>query len=154
MLRLLPNCCIVEKLWLQYCLHGGKCVAEYACFSTRVGQQLLRFLNCLSMDTGIAKKKKKKKGASTILLKLFKTFKHAFQLVSLMLYHISVLANSGCKWAVENSFVLQLPSLELSTLYKQMGHSYRITIPGAGSKMFSTSILKYSLSFLGLQLYS
>lgn len=50
--------------------------------------------------------KKKKKGASKILLKLLKTFKHAFQLVSLILYHRSVLANSGSKWAVENSFVL------------------------------------------------
>lgn len=91
------------------------------------------------MDIGIAKKKKKKKGASKILLKLFMTFKHAFQLVNLMLYHTSVLANSGSKWAVENSFVLQLASLELSALCKQMCHSYRITIPGAGSKMFNTS---------------
>lgn len=115
-----------------------------------VGWQLLRFLNCLSLDSGIEKRKKKKKGASKILLKLFKTFKLAFQLVSLILYHISVLANSGSKWAVENSFVLQLASLELSTLCKQMCNSYRITVPRAGSKMFSTSNLKYSLYFLGL----
>lgn len=49
--RLLPKCCLVEKLQVQGCLHGGNTLQNMIASHAHVGEQFLRVLSCSFMAT-------------------------------------------------------------------------------------------------------